>query len=151
MADIFQPPGSHNFFLLNWSQFLKSNFLLFKGACKASTRTRPSDSSACCLPLPTSLFDLRFSPVDPYEQMTTGLTCVKFSCWSQSRFHSSLLNYTIKIPLFSTLGLLQFHNISIILTEGRWINSDISDFKQFCQLPHQRAGSRMTKELTMHL
>lgn len=31
MADIFQPPGSYNFFWLNWSQFLKSNFLLFKG------------------------------------------------------------------------------------------------------------------------
>lgn len=66
MADIFQPPGSCNF-LLNWSQFLKSNFLFFKGMRVASTRMRPSDSTACCLLLLLSLFDLIFSQFVPTE------------------------------------------------------------------------------------
>lgn len=105
MVDIFQPPGSCKFFLLNWSQFLKSNFLLFKGVRIASTRMRPSDATVCCLPLLMSLFDLSFSPMGPHGELIIGLTCIKFSCWSPFHLNSSFFNFIINILLFSTLRL----------------------------------------------
>lgn len=91
--------------------------------CIASTRMKPSDSTACCLLSKMSLFDLSFSPADPQEELTIGLTCLEFSCWSLSYLNSFFLNFLNSIPLFSTLG--HYYNLS------RWINSDILNFKKF--------------------
>lgn len=75
MVDIFLPPGSHNFFLLNGSQFLQLNFLL-KWMCIASRRTRPSDTIACCLLSPMSLLDLGFPQLSLMEDEHGGLACI---------------------------------------------------------------------------